>query len=225
MLMARSGGSYFKRHTAHSSFRAADNAEKAAAGCFGSTVKLFLYAIVSVFILGIIGIFIPYVLIAVAAVALIFLTVRLVRRKKTVKRAVPIGSDLCRDAEIVRDCQELINKSENLETVAQRYQSLVFLLSEMQKRPQADFEYYGVNFGVPISSVLASLESNKSVIFCQAIDRAFKKCKRHADGLKTEKGKKNALYKFHCDTRSVILRHNLPAACSEHLDEIISLSL
>lgn len=80
--MARKGGSYLKRYLTYRSFRAVDNAGKAAAGCFGSTVKLFLYAVGLLFIIGLIGIVIPYVLIAVAVVALIVLIVWLVRRKK-----------------------------------------------------------------------------------------------------------------------------------------------
>lgn len=134
----------------------------------------------------------------------------------------PPGRDLRRDVEIIRDCQELVNNSSNLETVSQRYQTLVALLSEMQKRPQADFDYYGVSLGAPISTTLSVLDSNKTTIFCQAIDRAFVKCKKHIDGLKTEKGKQNALYKFRCDTRSIILQYNLPDACIAHLDAVAS---
>lgn len=167
----------------------------------------------------------PYVLIAIAAIALVSLVVWLIRRKKNAGPSVPLGTDLRRDAEIVKDCQEIINRSASLDTVAERYELLVSKLSEMQKRPQADFDYYGVDLGVPISAVLASLEDNKTVIFCQAIDRAFAKCKKHADGLKTEKGKQNALYKFHCETREIILRHDLPPACSAHLDEMINVAL
>lgn len=81
-FVARRGGSYLKRYLTYRSFRAVDNAGKAAAGCFGSTVKLFLYAVGLLFIIGLIGIVIPYVLIAVAVVALIILIVWLIRRKK-----------------------------------------------------------------------------------------------------------------------------------------------
>lgn len=212
---------FMKRYLTYRAIRGAGKAGREAAGCGMGVFKLLLM----ICGLLIICFVFPYVLIAIAAVALVVLVVWLIRRKKKAGRAMPLGSDLRRDAEIVRDCQELINKSANLETVASRYDFLVSKLSEMQKRPQADFDYYGVDFGVPISSVLASLESNKAVIFCQAIDRAFAKCKKHIDGLKTEKGKQNALYKFHCESREIILRHNLPSVCSAHLDEIISVSL
>ncbi len=212
---------FLKRYFTYRAIRGAGKAGREAAGCGMSAFKLLLM----IFALLVVCFVFPYVLIAVAVIALVALVVWLIVRKKKAGRGMPLGSDLRRDAEIVRDCQELINNSANLETVARRYDFLVSKLSEMQKRPQADFDYYGVDFGVPISSVLASLESNKTVIFCQAIDRAFAKCKKHAAGLKTEKGKQNALYKFHCETRAIILQHNLSHACSSHLDEIIRVSL
>lgn len=80
--MARKGGSYFKRYLAYRSFRAAEDVGKATAGCLGGTVKLFLYIFGLLLVISIIGMIIPYVLIAVAVVALIVLIVWLVRRKK-----------------------------------------------------------------------------------------------------------------------------------------------
>ena len=133
----------------------------------------------------------------------------------------PPGRDLRRDVEIIRECQGLVNDSQNLDTVAYRYDMLVSVLTEMQARPQSDFKYYGVHFAVPISDTLSFLESNKATIFCQAIDRAFAKCKRHISGLKTEKGKQNALYRFHADARSVLLQHDIPDACLSYLDEVV----
>lgn len=218
--MSRHSG-FIERYLTYRAIRGAGKAGRGVAG-FGMSVFKLLLILCGLLIVCFVF---PYVLIAIAVIALVILVVWLVRRKKRKGQAIPLGSDLRRDAEIVKDCQDIINKSANLETVSQRYQSLIALLSEMQKRPQTDFDYYGVDFGTPISSVLSSLESNKTVIFCQAIDRAFAKCQKHSEGLKTEKGKQNALYKFHCDSRAIILRYNLPTACSSHLDEIISASL
>lgn len=216
--MPRHTGSFFKRYLA---YRATREVAKGTAGVVKSTVKLLLY----IFAVLVLVVAVPYALIFVAVVVLVVVIVCLVRRKKANVAMPPPGRNLRRDAEIVRDCQNLINNSENIETVAHRYQSLVSLLSEMQKRPQSDFDYYGVSFGSPISSILSSLESNKAEIFCQAIDRAFSKCQKHIAGLKTEKGKQNAVYKFHCDARSVIMKYTLPDACIAHLDAVVRSAL
>lgn len=221
-------GSAFKRYAAYKTIRGTEKAAKGAASGAWSGIKL-LFGLFIILIVGYcVVVALPFVLIAVAVVGITILIVYLVRRKKAKEacsEVPPVGSDLRRDVKIIRDCQELVNNSSSLETVAQRYQTLVSLLSEMQKRPQSDFDYYGISFGVPISSTLSVLENNRATIFCQAIDRAFAKCKKHVDGLKTEKGKQNALYKFHCDTRSIILQYNLPDACIAHLDTILSSAL
>lgn len=230
-------GSAFKRYAAYKTIRGTEKAAKGTASVAWSTFKL-IFCLAIILIVGYCALVaLPFILGAIAIIGIVVLIVYLVRRKKAKNSGQsfsepnvklgrpPVGSDMRRDVEIIKDCQELINTSDNLETVARRYNSLVSLLSEMQKRPQSDFDYYGVNFGSPVSTVLSTLESNKTAIFCQAIDRAHAKCMKHIASLKTEKGKQNALYKFHCYSRTIILQYNLPDNCIAHLDAVVSSSL
>lgn len=233
-------GSAFKRYAAYKTIRGTEKAAKGTASVAWSTFKL-IFCLAIILIVGYSAVVaLPFILAAIAVIGIVVLIVYLVRRKKAKEseqpfsephiktkksERPPIGSDIRRDVEIIQDCQKLINTSDNLETVAKRYRSLISLLSEMQKRPQSDFDYYGVNFGSPVSTVLSTLESNKTAIFCQAIDRAHAKCMKHIASLKTEKGKQNALYKFHCYSRTIILQYNLPDNCIAHLDAVVSSSL
>lgn len=218
--MRRGFGSYLRHYLTYRSFRTVDKAGREAAGCLGGTVKLILWIFVALIVVTSVAVVFPYILIGIVAVGLVVLVVYLVRRRKRCVKP-PLGRDLRRDVEIIRECQELVNDSQNLDTVACRYDRLVSVLTEMQARPQSDFDYYGVHFGVPISDTLSLLESKKATIFCQAIDRAFAKCKKHISGLKTEKGKQNALYRFHAEARSVLLQHDIPDACLSYLDDVV----
>jgi len=132
---------------------------------------------------------------------------------------------LLRQLEILKDCEDLVNNSENLDTVAHRYDLLLEKLTFFLPYTEQQLSGYGIHFGKPVGAIMNEVSLNKTTIFCQAIDRAHEKWIRHAEEMKTQSGKERSLQTFKENQLQVIENRNLPAECRYHLDALCMASL
>lgn len=132
---------------------------------------------------------------------------------------------LLRQIEILNDCQNLVNDSENLDTVAHRYDLLLEKLTFFLPYTEQQLSGYGIHFGKPVAAIMNEISLNKATIFCQAIDRAHEKWIRRAEEMKTQSGKERSLQTFKENQLQVIENRNLPAECRYHLDALCMASL
>ena len=99
-------------------------------------------------------------------------------------------SILTQHQNILEDCKDLVNKTDNPDTFFSRYDLLIEQLEIMVK-----FEPYIQFYGYQPKESLEYYLSQKDRYANKMIDRRYNKALIKADSLKTEKGKKNQFIK------------------------------
>lgn len=168
----------------------------AAAALFGVCIVLGLFSIV-----------LPYAIVfAVLIVAVVFAVVLVQRHKQQSSPAEdppaqgsPAGSaadeaqrrELLRHMEILKDCEELVNSSNNFSTVLSRYDLLLQELSYFAAFEEIGPDYlpsYGINFKTPASELWKRYFDNMAEYLNAAVDRILDAEIEKALALKTAAG-------------------------------------
>lgn len=166
-------------------------------------ITLFVVCIV----LAVVGAVLPVLLGAVALIAAVVVAVALVRRRRA--QAIPAedlpahGSqaepaadeaqrrELLRHMEILKDCEELVNSSNNFSTVLSRYDLLLQELSYFAAFEEIGSDYlpsYGINFKTPASELWKRYFDNMAEYLNAAVDRILDAEIEKALALKTAAG-------------------------------------
>lgn len=166
-------------------------------------ITLFVVCIV----LAVVGAVLPVLLGAVALIAAVVVAVVLVRRRRP--QAIPAedppaqGSpagpaadevqrrELLRHMEILKDCEELVNSSNNFSTVLSRYDLLLQELSYFAAFEEIGPDYlpsYGINFKTPASELWKRYFDNMAEYLNAAVDRILDAEIEKALALKTAAG-------------------------------------
>lgn len=114
-------------------------------------------------------------------------------KKASPSNPSPLSTVVNNDIRIMQDCVSILNTSENLKTVVQRYDDLIVVLgrlSEYENNPAISFPHE-----LP-SATLKRMESEKPQIMNRAIQRAYDGMLRKCAALKTEQGRKDRQLKF-----------------------------
>ncbi len=101
-----------------------------------------------------------------------------------------------RDCQIMTDCVNFVNTSNNLSTVLSRFNLLLTVLERLMLYSQEELDSEGVSFPVPLSVKYQEILDHKDAIINQAIDRAFEKVKDDALKLKTRNGQSRKMVQF-----------------------------
>ena len=98
-----------------------------------------------------------------------------------------------RDLKIIRESVALVNETTNPEVFFKRYDIILEML-----KTTAGLEFTGVYDNSPElpSEAFERIDAFYPTATNAFIDRAFEAAQKHADSLKTEKGKKTALQRF-----------------------------
>lgn len=168
----------------------------AAAALFGVCIVLGLFSIVLPYAIGF----------AVLIVAVVFAVVLVQRHKQQSSPAEdppaqssPAGSaadeaqrrELLRHMEILKDCEELVNSSNNFSTVLSRYDLLLQELSYFAAFEEIGPDYlpsYGINFKTPASELWKRYFDNMAEYLNAAVDRILDAEIEKALALKTAAG-------------------------------------
>ena len=116
---------------------------------------------------------------------------------------------------IVRDCAELVNTTINPEVFFSRYNLMLEHLETL-----AGLECTGIFSNSPElpSEAFLRLESQFATETNTFLDRSFDSAKAHADTLKTETGKKNAIKRYFENMEKYIVQ--MPGESLEHFDKM-----
>lgn len=168
----------------------------AAAALFGVCIVLGLFSIVLPYAIGF----------AVLIVAVVFVVVLVQRHKQQSSPAEdppaqisPAGPaadevqrrELLRHMEILKDCEELVNSSNNFSTVLSRYDLLLQELSYFAAFEEIGPDYlpsYGINFKTPASELWKRYFDNMAEYLNAAVDRILDAEIEKALALKTAAG-------------------------------------
>lgn len=168
----------------------------AAAALFGVCIVLGLFSIVLPYAIGF----------AVLIVAVVFAVVLVQRHKQQSSPAEdppaqssPAGPaadevqrrELLRHMEILKDCEELVNSSNNFSTVLSRYDLLLQELSYFAAFEEIGPDYlpsYGINFKTPASELWKRYFDNMAEYLNAAVDRILDAEIEKALALKTAAG-------------------------------------
>lgn len=168
----------------------------AAAALFGVCIVLGLFSIVLPYAIGF----------AVLIVAVVFAVVLVQRHKQQSSPAEdppaqssPAGPaadevqrrELLRHMEILKDCEELVNSSNNFSTVLSRYDLLLQELSYFAAFEEIGPDYlpsYGINFKIPASELWKRYFDNMAEYLNAAVDRILDAEIEKALALKTAAG-------------------------------------
>lgn len=151
--------------------------------------------------------YLPVLLCVVALIAAVVLAVVLVQRHKQQSspaedppaQGSPAGSaadeaqrrELLRHMEILKDCEELVNSSNNFSTVLSRYDLLLQELSYFAAFEEIGPDYlpsYGINFKTPASELWKRYFDNMAEYLNAAVDRILDAEIEKALALKTAAG-------------------------------------
>ena len=177
----------------------------------GSITASILKAAATLFavciVLGLVAVALPYAIgfaVLIAAVVLVVVLVR--RQRQQASPAVdppaqgsPAGSaadeaqrrELLRHMEILKDCEELVNASNNFSTVLSRYDLLLQELSYFAAFEEIGPDYlpsYGINFKTPASELWKRYFDNTAEYLNAAVDRILDAEIEKALALKTAAG-------------------------------------
>ena len=165
-------------------------------------ITLFVVCIV----LAVVGAVLPVLLGAVALIAAVAVAVLLVRRRRKQgpvedpptqsSQARPAADEaqrreLLRHMENLKDCEELVNSSNNFSTVLSRYDFLLQELSYFAAFEEIGPDYlpsYGVNFKTPASELWKRYFDNMAEYLNAAVDRILDAEIEKALALKTAAG-------------------------------------
>lgn len=173
----------------------------AAATLFGVCIVLGLFSIVLPYAIGF----------AVLIVAVVLAVVLVQRHKQQASPAEdppaqgsPVGStadeaqrrELLRHMEILKDCEELVNSSNNFSTVLSRYDLLLQELSYFAAFEEIGPDYlpsYGINFKTPASELWKRYFDNMAEYLNAAVDRILDVEIEKALTLKTAAGQEKRM--------------------------------
>lgn len=132
-------------------------------------------------------------------------------------RLMNAKSEFLRDVRIMQESVSLVNNSTSLETVSSRYDTLMNVLQRLMTYTSEELNTFNTHFPVPLKKTYESLQENKALIFCQAIDRAYEQCKADALSLSTNKGYEGRINRFFQKSLAI---SNLPQEAKEYLIEL-----